>query len=66
MGEIQAGPPGGTTRSVDGRDIVMHLGVRIEREPVADEGKPVGEVESAKAGAGVLGLFLDLGRERSG
>jgi hypothetical protein len=37
-----------------GRNIVVHFRVAVEREPFADEGKPVREVECAKAGAGIL------------
>ena len=55
MGEIEAGPVGGAPGSVGGGDIVMHLRVRIEREPIADKGQPVGEVEGAKARAGIVG-----------
>src|ERR1035441_3643001 len=59
MGEIEAGTVGGAPGSVDGRNIVMHFRVRVEREPFADEGQPVGEVEGAKARAGVVGAVLD-------
>ena len=37
----------------------MRLRVRVEREPIADEGKPVGEVEGAKTGAGIVAAVLD-------
>src|ERR1039457_1173570 len=59
MGEIEAGTVGGAPGSVDGRNIVMHFRVRVEREPFADEGQPAGEVEGANARAGVAGAVLD-------
>ena len=66
MGEIEAGPEGGAPRSVDGGDVVVHLRVGVEREPIADKGQPVGEVEGAKARAGIVAAFLDLGGRRGG
>jgi hypothetical protein len=38
----------------------MHFRVGIEREPIADEGQPVREVEGAKAGARIV-TELDRG-----
>ena len=37
----------------------MHFRVRVEREPVADEGKPPGKVKGAKAGAWIPGAVFD-------
>jgi len=36
----------------------MHLRVRIEREPFANEGQPVRKIESAKARAGIVAAIL--------
>ncbi len=58
MGEIKTGPPRGAVGIVDGRKIVVHQRVKIEREPVAEAGKAVVEVECAKARAGIIGAEL--------
>ena len=59
MGKIEARPDGGAAGSVDRGNIVMHLRVRVERKPVADKREPVGEIESAEAGARVFRAGFD-------
>ena len=44
---------------VGGGNIVVRFRVGVEGKPIADEGEPVGKVESAETRARVLGRILD-------
>src|SRR6185437_6525900 len=67
VGKIQARSPGGTARSINGRNIVVDLRVAIERKPVAHEWKAIGEVERAKTCAGIAAAIFDraIGRRQA-
>ena len=58
MREINSRTHGGAARSIDRRDVVVHLRVAVERKPIAEERQPPGEVESAKTRAGIARVSL--------
>ena len=60
MRKVEAGAPGGASRRVDGRDVVVHFAIGVEREPVAEVREAIGEVESAETSTGVVAAILDL------
>ena len=51
VGEIDAGPEGGTPRRTDGVDVIVRKRVGVEGKPVAHKRQPVGEVKAAEARA---------------
>ena len=62
MSEINSGIHRRTPRGADGRDVIMHQRVAVERQPAAHEGQPPGEVEAGMAGARILAGKLDRRR----
>src|ERR1700683_3471688 len=58
MRKIESRSPGGAPGSIDGRYVVVQFGVAVQREPVAHERKPVGEVERREARAGIVRAVL--------
>src|SRR6266567_5555499 len=58
--EVQARPPRSAPRSIDRRYVVVHLAIRVEREPVAHERQTIRKVECAKSRAGIVPAELDV------
>src|SRR5215469_10877997 len=59
--EIQAGPPRGTPRCVDWRNVIVDLAIRVESKPLTYERQTVRKVERPKTRAGIVApIFLCL------
>src|ERR1019366_1588979 len=58
MGKIDSGIERRTLRRADRGDVVVHQRIAVERQPSAQMGQPVGEIEAGVARAGVLAREL--------
>src|ERR1700733_11271020 len=54
MSQINSGVHRGTPWSTDGRDVIMHERVAVERQPAPQIGQPPGKVETGVASARIL------------